>query len=98
MKHYGWFLGIAIGALATTGCVDRRYVVYTDPPGAIVLRNNQPLGASPADDHFTYYGTYHFTIIKEGYETLQVDQHIPPPWYEYFPLEFVSEYLVPWPI
>ena len=50
------------------------------------------------DDHFVYYGNYHYTLIKEGYETLQVDQEIPTPWYEYFPLDFVSENLVPWPI
>ena len=35
------------------------------------------------DDHFVYYGNYHFTLIKDGYETLQVDQDIPAPFYEY---------------
>src|SRR5262249_15715254 len=80
------------------GCVERRYVVTTDPPGAVVLRNDQPIGASPADDHFTYYGKYHFTLIKEGYETLQVIQPIRAPWYEYFPLDFISENLIPWSI
>ena len=47
------------------------------------------------DDHFVYYGNYHFTLIKDGYETLQVDQDIPAPWYEYPPLDFVSEALLP---
>jgi hypothetical protein len=92
-------LAVALGTGTLAGCVERRYVVYTDPPSAMVLRNGQPIGGpSPSDDHFVYYGNYHFTIIKEGYETLQVDQMIPTPWYEYFPLDFISENLVPWMI
>jgi hypothetical protein len=99
MKHAAWFLGLAIGAATLTGCVERRYVIYTDPPGAVVLRNGQQLAlATPVDDHYIYYGNYHFTIFKDGYETLQVDQKIPTPWYEYFPLDFVSENLLPWTI
>jgi hypothetical protein len=89
-------IAISIGLLA--GCVDRRYVVTTDPPGAIVLRNYQPIGAAPADDHFVYYGTYHFTLIKDGYATLQVDQKIPSPWYQYFPIDFFAENVWPWTI
>lgn len=93
-KYLGSFV-IAACAGFLTGCVEQRYIVTTDPPGAVVLRNGQPLGQSPVDDHFVYYGTYHFTILLDGYETLQVDQTIPPPWYEYFPLDFFSENVVP---
>jgi hypothetical protein len=92
-----WTIAAGLAGLAA-GCVEQRYVVTTDPPGAIVLRNYQQIGAAPADDHFVYYGKYHFTIIKDGYETLQVDEVIKTPWYEYFPLDFVSENLVPWKI
>jgi hypothetical protein len=98
MKRYVGFLGAVTVAALLTGCVDRRYVVTSDPPGALVLRNGQPIGATPADDHFVYYGNYHFTLIRDGYETLEVDQDISPPWYEYPPLDFVSENLIPWTI
>src|SRR5205823_1635839 len=27
------------------GCVERRFVVTTDPPGAVVVRNGTPIGA-----------------------------------------------------
>jgi hypothetical protein len=91
-----WSIALAAGLL--TGCVERRYVVTSDPPGAFVLRNNDPIGATPADDHFIYYGKYHFTLIKDGYATLQVSEPISTPWYEYFPLDFISEALVPWKI
>jgi hypothetical protein len=83
-----------VGALCV-GCVDQRYVITSDPPGAMVLRNGVPIGATPVDDHFVYYGNYHFTLIKDGYETLQVDQDIPAPYYEYPLVDFVSEALVP---
>lgn len=86
------FLGLG------TGCVERRYVITSDPPGAIVYRNGQYLGATPVDDHFTYYGKYHFMIVKPGFETLQVDQEIPTPWYQWVPIDFVSENLVPWKV
>jgi PEGA domain len=82
-------------AVFSAGCVDQRYLITSDPPGATVLRNGVPIGYTPVDDHFVYYGNYHFTLIKDGYETLQVDQEIPAPWYEYPPLDFVSEAIVP---
>ena len=95
LAKIGFFLSLAV---FLTGCVDRRFVVTTDPPGALVLRNNAPIGFAPADDHFTYYGNYHLTLIKDGYETQQVDQNIPAPWYEYPPFDFFAENLLPWHI
>jgi hypothetical protein len=96
MKTYIAFLCFALCAGLSTGCVEQRYVVTTDPPGAVILRNGQTLGKSPVDDHFVYYGNYHFTIILDGYETLQVDQKITTPWYEFFPLDFFGENVIPW--
>lgn len=78
-----------------TGCVERRFVIESDPPGALVLVNGQPLGSSPADGHFVYYGNYTFTLIKDGFETLHVDQMIRSPWYQIPPLDFISENLYP---
>ena len=98
MTNYIAILGVAACAGLLSGCVEQGFVVTTDPPGAVVLRNGHPLGQSPVDDHFVYYGVYHFTIILDGYETLQVDQDITIPWYEYFPLDFFSEDVIPWKI
>ena len=96
MRRILWVFAVAASAGLMAGCVKRRYVITSDPPGAIVLRNGQAIGATPVDDHFVYYGKYHFTLIKDGYNTLQVDQDIPTPWYEYFPLDFISEAFVPY--
>ena len=96
MKKITWLTAVAMFALIPVGCVERRYVITTDPPGALVLRNGQQIGSAPADDNFVYYGKYNFTIIKEGFETQQVEQDIKSPWYEYFPLDFFAENVWPW--
>jgi PEGA domain len=83
-------------AALTSGCVDRRFIIESDPPGAIVYVNGKLVGATPADLPFTYYGTYRFVFVRDGYETLTVDECISPPWYEYFPLDFFAENLLPY--
>jgi hypothetical protein len=95
MRQYTGFLGVAVCAALLTGCVDRRYVITSDPPGAVVYVNNQQIGATPVDNHFLYYGDYEFLLVKEGYQTKRVVQNIPAPWYEYFPIDFFSENV--WP-
>lgn len=98
MMRSAAILMLAVSVSLLTGCVERRYVINSDPPGAVVLRNGQPIGATPVDDHFIYYGKYNFTLIKEGYETQVIEEKIRAPWYEWFPLDFISENLVPYPI
>jgi PEGA domain len=98
MKHRLSFFGVALVATLAAGCVERRFVVTTDPPGAKVLSNNLDLGIAPVDDHFIWHGKYHFTMIKDGYETLQVDQDISPKWYEYPGIDFISENIWPFKI
>jgi hypothetical protein len=88
-------VALALAAAGLSGCVERRYVIETDPPGALVLVNGQPLGTSPVDGYFIYYGTYNFTLIKDGYQTKQVSQQISPPWYQWPVVDFVSENLYP---
>jgi hypothetical protein len=90
-------LPLALALLS--GCVERTMIINTWPAGAIVFdERNVPLSASPADKSFTYYGKYRFTLVKDGYETLVVEEDIAAPWYEYGFLEFISENLVPWTI
>jgi hypothetical protein len=91
-----WALLLAGGL--TTGCVERRYVMVSDPPGALVYRDGRPIGNTPVDDYFVYYGKYHFTLIKDGYETLQVEENFSPPWYEYPLVDFFAENLWPFKI
>ncbi len=89
----GWLL-----TAFCAGCVERQYTILTNPPGAVVLENGKPVGAAPLDRPFRYYGTHRFTILRDGYQTQVVDEPIRAPWYEYFPLDFVAENLIPWTI
>lgn len=98
MRQRLGFIGLVIAAGLFSGCVERRFVITTDPPGAFVLHNGAPIGQAPADDHFVYYGKHNFTVIRDGYATLQETVCVPTPWYQYVPLDFVSEALVPWHI
>ncbi len=91
----GWLLA-ALGCGLAGGCVERTYTIVTLPPGAMVLENGHEIGPTPITRHFRYYGTYRFTIMANGFQTLVVDQPICAPWYEYFPLDFISENLIPW--
>src|SRR5262245_22059547 len=82
-------------ALATTGCVERRMLIVSDPPGATVFVNGENVGISPASVPFTYYGKYDVTLIRDGYQTTTTQQRIRRPWFQFFPFDFVTEVL--WP-
>ena len=88
-------LTILLMASSTLGCVERRFIVVSNPPGALVYQDGICLGNAPADGSFVYYGKHHFRLIKAGYETLDVVQPFPVPWYEFPGIDFVAENL--WP-
>lgn len=74
-----------------TGCVHRRLTVTSDPPGALVRVDGQDIGYSPASIDFTWYGTREIQLLKDGYETQTRLVDINPPWYQRFPLDFISD-------
>lgn len=86
---------IALACLCATGCVRRRLLVRSNPPGATVFVDNQPIGVTPCGVDFVYYGTREIRLSKPGYETLTVNQPIPTPVYELPGIDFVSEVLLP---
>lgn len=90
---------IVLSAVALmTGCVERRFVIESNPPSAQVLINGRPASFAPVDSSFVYYGEYDITLIKDGYETLHVREKVRTPWYQYFPIDFITENLIPWKI
>jgi hypothetical protein len=98
---FAWAAAVALSG--ATGCVERRMVIITDPfpdaSNAIVYdEKDQPIGGTPVDKPFTYYGKYRFRIVKDGFDTLDVEQRVRSPWYELPGLDFVSENLIPWTI
>ncbi len=76
------------------GCVRRRMTIRSNPPGAVVRVDNYEIGRTPCSVDFTYYGTRTIKLEAPGYETLTVEQPFLMPWYEFPPLDFITENLV----
>lgn len=81
--------------LLLSGCVNRRMTIRSDPPGALVEVDGERLGLTPVSMDFTYYGTREITLSMPGYETLTVQQPVPIPFYQRFPIDFVSNHFLP---
>src|SRR5262245_20364500 len=95
LTNWGVTIALVVAfVLPAVGCVRRRLNVRTNPPGALVYVDNQQIGTTPCSVDFLYYGTREIRLIKPGFETLTVSQPIPTPWYQYIPLDFVSENLI----
>src|SRR5580658_3031034 len=93
-RRCSWLACAGILALLS-GCVERRFVIETSPPGTMVYVNNRPVGFTPVDVPFTYYGKYLITLEKDGFQTQNIEQRVAPSWYSYPPLDFIFENLYP---
>ena len=82
-------------SLFSTGCIERRMTIQSDPPGATVWIDGKPAGKTPLSAPFVFYGTREFTFHREGYEIFSTLEKVHPPVYQYFPIDFVSEFLLP---
>jgi hypothetical protein len=80
---------------ASTGCVERRFRIESNPPGAYLYVNNTAYGPTPIDVPFLYYGKYDMMLVKEGFQTLRVKEPVDPPWYQYPVIDFFAEALYP---
>lgn len=90
-------LAIVLGAAAlASSCAARRELVITsDPPGALIRLDDTVVGTTPFQMRFDAYGTRRITLYREGYRTASRVVALEPPWYGRFPLDIVSEVLLP---
>ncbi len=93
VRKFG-FIAAALAPLLA-GCVDRRFVVETNVPGAQVFWEGKPLGPSPVDSRWEYAGNYNFTALAPGYEPLTQKVRLAPKWYMYPPFDLITETLYP---
>jgi hypothetical protein len=93
-----WIALLALVFLILPGCVQRRLTVRSNPPGALVYVGNELIGSTPVSTDYIYYGAREIRLEKDGFETLTVLQEIPPPYYQFVPLDFVAENIIPWEI
>ncbi|MCP5002752.1 MAG: PEGA domain-containing protein [Planctomycetes bacterium] len=103
-KKYAGVLILCIGVLSVCGCVTRAITVKTTPSNALVYIDDKLVGESPVSVPFIYYGTRKITIEKRDadekltHERKVVLEKIKTPFYELFPLDFVSELVWPFNI
>ncbi len=98
-----FLLLLALAALVTPGCVERILVVRTQPSGADVYINGQKVGTTPLEYEFDFYLPMDIELRKYdtregGYRAVHLVKDPRIPWHQYFPLDLVTEFLVPWPI
>ena len=89
-----WCLAALVCA-GQCGCVQRRFTVRSNPPGAVVYVDDYEIGTTPVSHDFVYYGTRKIRLVKDGYETLTVLQKFPAPWYQIIGIDFIAENIVP---
>ena len=82
-----------VGLLA--GCVDRRFVVESNVPGAQVFVDGRPIGPAPADAWYVYPGEYEFKAVAPGYQPLNQKVRFKAKWYDYPPLDLFAEVFYP---
>ncbi len=81
---------------AIAGCVERRVVIRSDPPGAQVLMDEQPLeGRTPVETPFMWDGVRRVTLVAPGHRVVDGAIDVQARWHDYFPLDVFAELL--WP-
>ena len=85
---------LASTSLLATGCVHRRLTINSNPPGALVRIDGKDIGYTPASLDYTWYGTREVQLVKDGFETQTQLIDVNPPWYQRFPLDFISDNLL----
>ena len=93
---------LAVLGLALAGCVEKKMLIRSEPPGAPVWVDEAPVGTTPVDYRFEHYGRRRIRIgpIRDASDKathLMTERvvEIEPPWYEKFPVDFFYEVL--WP-
>jgi len=88
----------ALTALAPAlgGCVERKMIIRSDPPGALItLDGVDTEHVTPAAIPFDFGGTRAVTLTAPGRRVLETTAKLEDPWFTYFPLDVGAEFL--WP-
>ena len=86
---------LAMTGMLLTGCVKRTLLIESDPPGAKVWINETPAGITPVKYEFITHGRYKLRLEKSGFREVIAREMVRAPVYEWIPLDFIFEILVP---
>jgi hypothetical protein len=94
MHRLKW-LGILLFAAGGLGCsrVQRTVSLNSDPPGALVILNDQEIGRTPVTRDFIWYGWYDLVLRKEGYKTLKTRAEVIAPVWQWVPFDLAAEFV-----
>jgi hypothetical protein len=90
-----WLVGVLL-AVGCVGCVERRMLIVSDPPGATAFVNGKNVGVTPVSVAYDYYGDYNVMLVRDGYQTRTYQTRMRRPWFEFFPIDFFAENV--WPV
>ncbi|MEE8469616.1 MAG: PEGA domain-containing protein [Planctomycetota bacterium] len=89
-------LAVFVALTLVGGCRTHRIlVVDSEPRGALVRFDGEVLGRTPLEHEFQHYGPRRLTLYLPGYGTWSERVYLKTPWYSYFPLDFLTEVLIP---
>ena len=100
-QKFGFIIICLLSFTVFSGCVLRTLTINSEPSGATVYLDNTPIGETPVTIPFTYYGTRKITLEKTDadgkliYERKIIFEKLSTPVYQYFPLDFFSEIVLP---
>ena len=76
-------------------CVERKLHIKSKPDKAVVFLDGKKVGETPCEVPFTFYGVRDISLEKEGYKPISKKVDLSIPAYEYFPLDFISDVVIP---
>ena len=84
--------------LCLTGCVERQLLIESDPPGARVYINEEYRGETPLQIEYLQYGSRLIEMRLAGFVPERFQHPVPAPWYQWFPLDLVTDVFIPFTI
>ncbi len=93
VRSAGWMraqvAALALAALLP-GCVSRKLILRSQPPGATVWLDGVQMGTTPYEEELPAAGTRSLELHLAGHETLRTDLPLPRPWWDTWPLDMLA--------
>ena len=93
--HRAPLLLLLSSALLAACRAERRILIDTEPQGAQVRLDDELVGDTPLNLRFEHYGARRLTLYRRGFRTHSELLDLESPWYSFFPLDLVSEVILP---
>ena len=78
-----------------SGCLERTVTITSEPPGALVVLNDEEIGRTPVETGFRYFGVYDVRLQREFFETLTTEKEAVAPIWEYPGIDLLA-IAAPW--